>query len=224
MCINFELWNTGINIEKNNDMIINGQCPSLGDDSMVIDEKVLVEEYEINPFTMIIFPYEYGSKTYSRVIEIESEYISPFKPTELVKKGCEYNLSDYKASKKATRRLTRVTHKAPITIDPTNSIFFFPTMSPSKSDCIWVSHVHVLSHQRNDAYSTRVTFRNKQTFILPLSYISFEKQFLRTSELRTKVQQRMKEHERKTEYILYGRRFFEERLPGMVSERYRFDD
>lgn len=190
---------------------------------MVIDEKALVDEYEINPFTMIIFPVEKGNRIYSRIVEYENEYYSTLKPTELVKRGCEYNLSDYNASKKVTRRLTRVTHKAPIAIDPSNSVFLLPTKSPNKSSCIWVSHEHVLDHKRNDAFSTKVTLRNKQTYILPLSYISFDKQLLRTAELRTKILQRMRENERKAEYIIYGRRFSEERMPSMVSERYRFD-
>jgi competence protein ComK len=193
--------------------------------SLVIDEKELVDEYEINPLTMMILPYEVGNKTYSKIVEFENTYISPLRPTELVKRGCEYNLSDYNASKKVTRRLTRVTHKAPIAIDPSNSVFLLPTKSPTKSSCIWVSHEHVIDHRRHDAYSTKVTFRNKETFVLPISYISFEKQLLRTSELRTKVLQKMRENERKAAYIIYGRRHPEDRFSSMmVNERYRFDD
>ncbi len=190
---------------------------------MAIDEQELVQDYEINPFTMMILPYEMGSKTYSKIIEFENTYISPLKPTELVKRGCEYNLSDYNACKKVTRRLTRVTHKAPIAIDPSNSVYLFPTKSPTKSDCIWVSHEHILDHRRQDTFSSSVTLSNKESYVLPISFVSFGKQMLRTSELRTKVLQRMKENERRAAYILYGRRLQEDRIAMMVNERFRFD-
>lgn len=191
---------------------------------MVIDQKDLVDEYEINPFTMLILPFEVENKMYSKIVEFEKVYFSPLKPTEVVKRGCEYNLSDYNASKKVTRRLTRVTHKAPIAVDPSNSVFLLPTKSPSKPNCIWVSHEHVLDHKRNDAHSTRVILRNKETYVLPISYISFEKQLLRTAELRAKVLQKIKENERRAEYIIYGRRLTQERMAFMVGERYRYDD
>lgn len=190
---------------------------------MAIDEQELVQDYEINPFTMMILPYEMGNKTYSQIIEFEKIYISPIKPTELVKRGCEYNLSDYNACKKVTRRLTRVTHKAPIAIDPSNSVYLLPTKSPNKSECIWVSHEHVLDHRRQDAHNSKITLSNKETYVLPISFASFEKQLLRTSELRAKVIQRMKENERRAAYIMYGRRLPEDRLALMVNERFRFE-
>jgi competence protein ComK len=186
-------------------------------------EQIHMDEYEINPFTMIVFPFLYGSRVFSKVVEMEDEYISPLKPLDLVKRGCEYNLSDYEARKKATRMLTGITHKTPIAIDPFSSIYFLPTISPTKSDCIWVSHEHVLDHKRNDSHSTRVIFRNKQVFILPVSYSSFEKQLLRTSLLRTRTLQRMKENKRKASYLINGRRTQDERQPALVNERYYFD-
>ncbi|MCM3573335.1 competence protein ComK [Mesobacillus subterraneus] len=65
---------------------------------MTGNTKNLVEEYEINPFTMIIIPEEYGSRIYSRVIELEEEYLSPFRPIDIVKKSCKYFGSSYDGS------------------------------------------------------------------------------------------------------------------------------
>ncbi|WP_210364639.1 competence protein ComK [Bacillus sp. REN3] len=191
---------------------------------MIEIQKNLVEEYEINPFTMIILPEEYGSRTYSRVIELETEYLSPFKPIEIVKKSCRYFGSSYEGRKEGTKQLTGITHKVPIIIDPMSSIYFLPTSSPTKPGCIWVSHEHVLFHKRVDSQSTKVTFRNKKSIILPVSHHSFENQLLRTSMLRTKFMQRMKETERKALYLLHGRKFAESQdyhHAGMVSEVFK---
>jgi competence protein ComK len=190
---------------------------------MSVNQKNLVEEYEINPFTMIILPEEYGSRTYTRVIELEEEYLSPFRPIEVIKKSCSYFGSSYEGRREATKQLTGITHKIPIIIDPISSIYFMPTSSPTKPNCIWVSQEHVLYHRRVDAQSTKVTFRNRSSIILPVSHHSFENQLLRTSMLRTKFMQRMKETERKALYLLHGPKYSDsQNYPhaSLVSENY----
>jgi competence protein ComK len=191
---------------------------------MTGNTKNLVEEYEINPFTMLIIPEEYGSRVYSRVIELEEEYLSPFRPIDIIKKSCKYFGSSYEGRKEGTKQLTGITHKTPIIVDPISSIYFMPTSSPTKPDCIWVSHEHVLFHKKVDAQSTQVTFRNKKSMILPVSHHSFENQLLRTSLLRTKFMQRMKETERKALYLLHGPRFNDSQgypHANLVSEVYK---
>ncbi|MBM7694017.1 competence transcription factor ComK [Peribacillus deserti] len=53
-------------------------------------KSTLVEEYEINPYTLVVMPLEYGSKIYSHVLEVNGEFTSPFKPMDIIKKSCEY--------------------------------------------------------------------------------------------------------------------------------------
>jgi len=62
-------------------------------------KRPLIEEYEINPQTMAIIPMEYGSKIYSKILEVDEELISPFKPIEIIKKSCQYFGSSYEGSK-----------------------------------------------------------------------------------------------------------------------------
>jgi competence protein ComK len=171
---------------------------------MTVNQKNLIEEYEINPFTMIILPEEYGSKTYSKVIELEEEYLSPFRPIDIIKKSCKYFGSSYEGRKEGTTQLTGITHKVPIIIDPISSIYFMPTSSPVNPDCIWVAQEHVLLHKKVDSHRTQVVFRNRKSIVLPVSPHSFENQLLRTSLLRTNFMQRMKETERKALYVLHG--------------------
>jgi competence protein ComK len=187
---------------------------------MTVNQKNLIEEYEINPFTMIILPEEYGSRTYSRVIELEEEYLSPFRPIDIIKKSCKYFGSSYEGRKEGTTQLTGITHKVPIIIDPISSIYFMPTSSPSNPDCIWVAQEHVLFHKKADSYSTQVIFRNNKSIILPVSHHSFENQLLRTSLLRTKFMQRMKDTERKALYLLHGHPNGYAHA-SMVSENYK---
>ncbi|MDP4085062.1 MAG: competence protein ComK [Bacillota bacterium] len=172
-------------------------------------EQEQYEDYEINPYTMFIRPVEYGGKIYSQVYEIEDEFTLPLKPIDIIKKSCEYFSSSFDGRKDGTKQLIGITHKSPIVIDPTSFIYFFPTTSPSRLECIWISHEHVLNYKRVSPIETEVTFQSKQSFILPISYSSFENQLLRTSLLRTKLMQRIGQTERKSFYFMNGSKFLE---------------
>ncbi|MGE7761116.1 competence protein ComK [Peribacillus sp. NPDC097895] len=161
----------------------------------------IIEEYEITPYTLMVTPINYGNKIYARIVEMEDEFISPFKPMEIIKKSCEFFGSSYEGRKQGTKQLINITHKAPIAIDPTSSIFFFPTTSPLRPQCIWLSHEHVVSYVRKDSRHTTVTFSNKQTIDIEVSCSSFENQLHRTSFLKTKLIQRIEETKRKSFYL-----------------------
>jgi competence protein ComK len=161
-----------------------------------------IEEYEVNPYTMFIKPVIYGSKVYSEIYELEDEYLSPFKPLDIIKKSCEYFSSSFEGRKDGTKQLIGITHKVPIVIDPTNFIYFFPTTSPTRSECIWISHEHIMDYHRIDSRQTRVIFQNKQSFILPVSRSSFSNQMLRTALLKTTLMQRSGQMERKSFYLM----------------------
>lgn len=50
----------------------------------MLQEK-LIEDYEINPRTMFIIPVKYGSKTYSKIYEVDDVFLSPLSPLRLSK-------------------------------------------------------------------------------------------------------------------------------------------
>ncbi|WP_456271868.1 competence protein ComK [Bacillus sp. AK031] len=157
----------------------------------MVEKSRIIEEYEINPYTMLIMPVEYGTRTYTEIQEVNETLLSPFKPFDIIKKSCEYFGSSYQGRKDGTKRLTGITHKAPIIVDPHSSIYLFPTTSPAKSECIWVSHDHVLSHTKKNSKEISVMFRNRSSFDLPISYASFESQMMRTAMLRINFQHRI---------------------------------
>ncbi len=180
-----------------------------------------IEEYEVNPYTMFIKPIVYGSKIYSQIIEVEDEYLSPFKPLDIIKKSCDYFGCDYEGRKNGTKQLIGITHKIPIAIDPTNRIFFFPTTSPNRQECIWISHEHIDDYSRVSPQETVILFHNKKSYKFPVSYSAVDNQMLRTSYLVTKLMQRIEHNSRKSIYMtnkskglkasekvyIYGRKF-----------------
>lgn len=154
-----------------------------------------IEEYEVNSSTMFLRPIKYGSKIYTEIYETDGQFISPFKPLEIIKKSCEFFGISYIERKEGTKRLIGVSKKVPIIIDPLTSIYFFPTASPTEPHCIWISHDQVQSYQQLEDQSTLVTFQNGLSVSLPVSLRSFEAQLLRTSMLRVRYMQRAEKRE-----------------------------
>lgn len=158
---------------------------------------VFVEDYEINPYTMMIKPATNNDpQILSEIFEMNGRYLSSDPPFNIVKRSCEYFGSSFNGRRHGTRQLIGITHKPPIVVDPYTSIFLFPTASPTSSHCIWISHDYVSSHKRNGSDATIVTFQNNEIHELPISFYSFENQLSRTAMLRIKFMQNMKRMEK----------------------------
>ncbi len=161
----------------------------------------VIEEVHLDHSLMAILPYQYGSKLYSKILKTEEEKLLPYRPVDVVKMGCIRYASSYEGRREATKELIHVTHKPPIVIDPVQSIYLFPTVSPKHKHCIWLSHTHVLDYEKSSPSATKVIFSNQQTLEVPISYQSFDKQMLRTSLLRTRVEQRMTGNNRSRNFL-----------------------
>lgn len=159
------------------------------------------EDYEISPYTFGIIPIEYGLKTYSKIIEFEDELIVPYKPLDVMKASCRYFGSSFDGRCEGTKELLEISHKVPIAVDPGNGLFFFPTTSPIRQNCIWLSYEHIVSKRRLEPNQTQINFRNRKSIVVPVSYSIIENQMMRTAMLKSKLLQKLKETERKTDYL-----------------------
>lgn len=151
----------------------------------------LLNKYEINPLTMAICPVNYGSKLYSKILEIDDEYISPLTPLQIIKEACGYFGVPYKGRKDGTKQMIGASRKIPIAISPPNSMYFFPTTSPDKPECIWVNYQHVNKYVKSAKDATLVLFSNNKSYEIPISRGSFNNQMAQTDTLRRTYSQRI---------------------------------
>ena len=141
--------------------------------------------------TMASLPLQYGGRLYSKLKEIDGDYTVPLKPFTVVKQSCRFYASSYAGRKEGTKALIGVTHKAPIVIDPFQGIYLFPTASPVREDCYWISQGYVEDYQKAEYGKTEVLFINGETLVLPVSLHTFRQQMYRTLKLRDKMEQRL---------------------------------
>ncbi|KEK24869.1 competence protein ComK [Bacillus gaemokensis] len=150
-----------------------------------------VENYVVNKKTMALLPIILGEKTIvTRVVEVEDSFFMFQKPLDIVEQSCRKHGSSFLGRKEGTKELTRITHKAPIAISPTDQLYFFPTYSYSRKECAWLSHFHIANNKELADGNLMIRFINGLGVKLEMSKSSFENQQNRTAKLRTEYEDR----------------------------------
>ncbi|WP_096155211.1 MULTISPECIES: competence protein ComK [Bacillus] len=149
-------------------------------------------DYKITAQTMAIFPFVEKDTIISRILEVNRELFVSLTPQELLNSGCLFYGSSYSGRKEASKYIAAIQYKVPIIMDSSKGMYFFPTTSPSKEECIWISEPHVLTQEKQSRLGTLVTFVNGINEVVPVSLSSFKKQVEKTVYLRSKYEQNMK--------------------------------
>ncbi len=137
-----------------------------------------MENYEINKNTVAL--YAMGNKT--RVYEEDSNFIIDKTANEIMEESCKYFGSSLAGRKKGTESLIGVSYKAPIIVEESSNIIFFPTSSPRLADCSWIrlSYINRYYYENNKLV---VEFKNKDKIVLDTSYGIVDNQVLRATRL-----------------------------------------
>ena len=137
--------------------------------------KVLVmRDYEINKQTLAIISC---GKEKSKIIEEDNEFFVNLPATKIIDDSCKFFGSSYEGRLNGTKSILGVSHKAPIIIEETQSMIFFPTASPRFSKCAWIALNHVKNHIRFEEKSI-LYFQCGKNVELDISYGSLENQIL----------------------------------------------
>lgn len=149
--------------------------------------------YEVTPLTMAVLSKkdEAGTRN-TYVLEETREYTAQTTPTKMIDEACKFFGSSLKGRLEGTKDISRITHKAPIAIDPSSGMYFFPTASPSNTKCSWIAHSHVKEINPIGKNKTEIIFKNGKRIIINVSYGSMLNQVQRTAQFRFSLDTRMK--------------------------------
>lgn len=138
-----------------------------------------MDDYEINDDTLAIMPLdEYRSK----VIEKNRSFIVNQTPIKIIDNSCQYFGSSYQGRFLGTKNLIGISHKAPIIIEESKEIIFFPTCSPRLCSCAWISLRNLQNYKKNNK-NTLLIFNNGHLLDLKISYGMLDNQVLRAARL-----------------------------------------
>jgi len=139
----------------------------------------MVSKYEISRETLMILPI---SEEKSLVYEMDQEITVKRGTSEIVDDSCRFFGSSYLGRFEGTKKLVGFKYKAPIIIEESNEIIFFPTASPRIKDCIWISLNNIKDYKKCEKQTTLI-FRNNQAITIPVSLGCIENQILRATRL-----------------------------------------
>lgn len=158
-----------------------------------MDKLLFTSLHEVSPLTMaIIASHDEGGKPVSYVLEETTEYISNNTPSKLIDKACKFFGSSLRGRQEGTRDISGLTHKVPVSIDPSSGMYFFPTSSPTSSKCSWIAHSHIDEISRSEDGRTEITFKNGKKIRLEISYGSMLNQIRRTAQFRFLLDNRIR--------------------------------
>ncbi len=128
----------------------------------------------------------------TRVIEEDAEYVVDHSPTKIIDNACRFFGSSLKGRQDGTRDISGITHKAPISIDPSSGMYFFPTTSPSNRRCSWIAHSYIDKIRKAADRHTEIQFTNGRKIIIATSYGSIMNQLQRTAQFRYLLDHRIR--------------------------------
>ena len=143
--------------------------------------------YEINCDTLALMPV---SENETKIIERNNEFNINMPIMEIIEDSCEYFGSTYLGRHEGTKKLIGVTHKAPIIIEESRNLIYFPTCSPRLDTCCWIGLNSIKNYENNNG-NTELLFSNDKKISIPISYGSFDNQYLRATKLEAMLRKRI---------------------------------
>lgn len=145
-----------------------------------------MENYEINEETMAVLPInEHCSKIY----EIDSVFYVNKGTTAIMEDSCLYFGSTLDGRRKGTQDMIGVNYKAPIIVEESKEMIFFPTSSSRYHDSVWISLKHIHNYYMENNFLV-IEFENQQKVYLKYSYGIIDNQILRATRLESTLRGR----------------------------------
>ena len=143
--------------------------------------------YEVNCDTLALIPV---SEKETKVIE-KYDVFNVKKPImEIIDDSCQYFGSSYNGRHEGTKRLIGISHKAPIIIEESKNLIYFPTKSPRLVNCAWIG-LNSIKEYRSKNGKTEILLSNNKKMRINMSFGSFDNQVLRATQLESVLRKRI---------------------------------
>lgn len=147
-----------------------------------------LNDYEINEETLALISLENKTKVFekNKTFTVNKEVL------KIMEDSCSYFGSSLSGRQKGTEKLIGISYKAPVIVEESKNIIFFPTTSPRTKNCNWIS-LNNLERYYSKNNKIILEFKNKQKIMLNLSYGIIDNQILRATRLEAVLRGRKNE-------------------------------
>lgn len=146
--------------------------------------------YEINEKTLAVIPI---NDVRCKVVEEDRNYNINKTSLKVIEHSCEYFGVSYKARLQGSYKLIKSRYKVPIIVEDITGIVVFPITSKFRENNFWLSYSNILEYYPSNTKKciTVIRFKNGFKMEIPVSFYSFNNQFLKASRLSAVMADRM---------------------------------
>lgn len=144
-----------------------------------------MENYEINSDTLALI----ALKDKTEIFEEDNHFYVDKSANKIMEDSCAYFGSSLSGRQKGTEHLIGVSYKAPVIVEESQEMIFFPTVSPRKDSCSWIALQKINKYYRV-GNKMIIEFKNGNSVILDLSYGVLDNQVLRATRLESVLRSR----------------------------------
>ena len=142
--------------------------------------------YEIDLSTVMLIGLDENN---TKVITFDDEFIVNMNSKKIIDNSCKYFGSSLTERVNMTKRLININSKAPIIVEESRDIIFFPLKSIRDKCNIWISFNNLERYVKSDD-KTIFYFKNKKEVIIDFSYYIIDNQVTRSLMLDYEVKKR----------------------------------
>lgn len=138
-------------------------------------------KYEINDETLAVMSFD-EHKT--RIIEEGEDYVVNDVPYSIMENSCRYFGSSLEGRLLGSKDMLGSIYKAPIIVEETRNMIFFPTEAINSSSVSWISYKKIRNVEKYGR-KTKIVFNNGETVVVDCPYFSIKNQIFRCNMLDT---------------------------------------
>ncbi|MDS9472194.1 competence protein ComK [Sporosarcina pasteurii] len=153
----------------------------------------ILSEFVLRYETILFHPqYDEFGNLMTVVIGNQEPLLVDMPPSKLINYNLNYYGSSLEGANAGAKAVLGKIKRCPIVVNETLGIYWFPTKSPNKEDCVWIALHHVKEYTGLEKGKTMVVFTNGRSIVFDISIYSFNQRVQRAYELKGKIESRTK--------------------------------
>ncbi len=146
-------------------------------------------DYEVSKRTLAVIP---NGNRRCKVLEERATYNINKTSFKVIEHSCEYFGVSYQSRLKGSQKFIKSRYKTPILVEETSRLVFIPVSSTTRGNTLWINYNNIKDFypSKNKKKITIIRFMNGYKMEVPVSYYSFNNQFLKASRLSAVVSDR----------------------------------
>lgn len=150
--------------------------------------------YLLDYDAMFLLPkYDERGNLIASVMKTNGLFDVNIDPTGLIDFNLRYYGSSLRGARDGAKMILGRGHMNPVIINEKLGIYWFPSKSPSKNDCIWFALHHIREYVEISGKRTKIFFNNGTTLTIDVSRASFDNRVNKAYKLKGKLESRTNE-------------------------------